>query len=348
MIENLPYRKIGLALSGGGYRAAAFHLGVIRSLSSLGLLDKIAVISGVSGGSMIAAAYGLRDDSTSFDEAFRGHLLKNKMIKASDILKGFTYFWDKRLSRLERAAEKHLFGKRTLDELSTSPRIFIGATELGTGKGFYFAPALAGFYRMIAYDPHAGDQPIDLEVALNAAAPASNRKISTAFAASAAVPGVFNPMTLKDKVVKQRLKRDRVVLVDGGVYDNLGVMPLLGISCDWILVSDAASPFFEDPNPGTHTIDVLGRVVEILGSQASNASRLREAQGYQAAGQNRLTHLPITYEPADADPLHVHECCNEKTRLEPSATIEKLIKHGAAVANQILKRELEELGSKIP
>lgn len=47
--------RIGLALSGGGYRAAAFHLGVIRKLFELGLAENIKAISCVSGGSLVGA-----------------------------------------------------------------------------------------------------------------------------------------------------------------------------------------------------------------------------------------------------------------------------------------------------
>ena len=35
--------KIGLALSGGGSRAIAFHLGCLRALNQLGLLDRVSV-----------------------------------------------------------------------------------------------------------------------------------------------------------------------------------------------------------------------------------------------------------------------------------------------------------------
>jgi len=45
-------KKIGLALSGGGFRAAAFHLGVFRKLDELGLLAKIDLLTCVSGGSI--------------------------------------------------------------------------------------------------------------------------------------------------------------------------------------------------------------------------------------------------------------------------------------------------------
>src|SRR5438132_4944533 len=41
-----------LCLSGGGYRAALFHLGALRRLNEVGLLSKLATISSVSGGSI--------------------------------------------------------------------------------------------------------------------------------------------------------------------------------------------------------------------------------------------------------------------------------------------------------
>src|SRR6187431_1635599 len=51
--------KIGLALSGGGHRAALFHLGVLARLAEVGLLRRVEVISTVSGGSILGALYYL-------------------------------------------------------------------------------------------------------------------------------------------------------------------------------------------------------------------------------------------------------------------------------------------------
>jgi NTE family protein len=53
--------KIGLALSGGGSRAIAFHLGCLRALHDRGILEKVSVLSSVSGGSVIAALYAYSD-----------------------------------------------------------------------------------------------------------------------------------------------------------------------------------------------------------------------------------------------------------------------------------------------
>ena len=54
-----PDSKLGLALSGGGFRAAFFHLGVLRRLAELNILPFVKVISTVSGGSIVGAHYYL-------------------------------------------------------------------------------------------------------------------------------------------------------------------------------------------------------------------------------------------------------------------------------------------------
>jgi len=56
-------KKIGLALSGGGYRAAAYHIGTLRALRKMGILDKVDVVSSISGGSITAAYYALHKDN---------------------------------------------------------------------------------------------------------------------------------------------------------------------------------------------------------------------------------------------------------------------------------------------
>lgn len=74
-----PEPKLGLALSGGGHRAAFFHIGVLAALAELGLLRKVRVLSTVSGGSCIGALYYLHvkrllestPDGDIDDERFR-------------------------------------------------------------------------------------------------------------------------------------------------------------------------------------------------------------------------------------------------------------------------------------
>jgi NTE family protein len=50
---------LGLALSGGGFRAAFFHVGVLAHLAESGVLRRVEVISTVSGGSIVGALYYL-------------------------------------------------------------------------------------------------------------------------------------------------------------------------------------------------------------------------------------------------------------------------------------------------
>ena len=51
--------KIGLALSGGGFRASLFHIGVLARLAELDVLRHVEVLSCVSGGSIVGAYYYL-------------------------------------------------------------------------------------------------------------------------------------------------------------------------------------------------------------------------------------------------------------------------------------------------
>src|SRR5277367_884894 len=72
-------KRIGLALSGGGFRATLYHLGLVRFLRDAGLLSKVTHITSVSGGSILAAHVVLNWDryngsANEFDAAAREFL----------------------------------------------------------------------------------------------------------------------------------------------------------------------------------------------------------------------------------------------------------------------------------
>lgn len=70
--RDVSKRTIGLALSGGGSRAIAFHLGCLRALNNFGILEEISALSSVSGGSVIGAFLITHDgDFKSFEETIR-------------------------------------------------------------------------------------------------------------------------------------------------------------------------------------------------------------------------------------------------------------------------------------
>jgi predicted acylesterase/phospholipase RssA len=58
-VESAFLGKIGLALSGGGFRASLFHIGVLARLAEIDMLRHIEYLSCVSGGSIIGAYYYL-------------------------------------------------------------------------------------------------------------------------------------------------------------------------------------------------------------------------------------------------------------------------------------------------
>ena len=63
--------RMGLALSGGGFRATLYHLGVIRFLRDAGALNRVSHMTSVSGGSIAAAHLVMNwDRYTGSDEEF--------------------------------------------------------------------------------------------------------------------------------------------------------------------------------------------------------------------------------------------------------------------------------------
>src|SRR5215218_9775414 len=65
---------IALSLSGGGYRAMVFHLGALIRLNEVGLLEKLARVSSVSGGSITAGALAACWPNLRFHEGIAANL----------------------------------------------------------------------------------------------------------------------------------------------------------------------------------------------------------------------------------------------------------------------------------
>jgi Patatin-like phospholipase len=59
-IRSVIIGKVGLALSGGGFRASFYHLGVLACLAERDILRDVEVLSCVSGGSIVGACYWLK------------------------------------------------------------------------------------------------------------------------------------------------------------------------------------------------------------------------------------------------------------------------------------------------
>lgn len=252
--ENL----VILAFSGGGTRAAAFSYGVLEFLRrteltakdgrKVRLLDDVDVITGVSGGSFTALAYGLygEDLFAEYEKRFLKRNVQGELIGQVVNPVNWPPLASPNWGRSELAAQlydKILFNNATFSDLAQrpGPMIMVSATDITTGSRFVFNQAM---FDVLCAD--LGTMPL-----------------SRAAAASSAVPVVMSPVTLNnyggtcgDTIpdwahqflatpdpprpaarAMRELKslatlgdsRDRpyIHLVDGGVSDNLGMRSVL-------------------------------------------------------------------------------------------------------------------------
>src|SRR5262245_61898966 len=205
-------KRIGLALSGGGFRAAAFHLGVLRRLKALNLLDKLDLLSCVSGGSIAGGTLAVNwGDPTCLDKLET--YLRTRSVAVASVVGGLLDPFESRLEKLAGSYDRDLFQNRMLSSLRGGPRIYFNSTNLASGNMFFF---VAG----------GGDKEELGEWELGVVE-APDFPISHAVAASSAFPPVFPPLRLSTSIYTPGAEVEYVTLTDGGVYDNMGVNPLL-------------------------------------------------------------------------------------------------------------------------
>ena len=272
-------RRVGLAMSGGGFRAAAFHLGVMRKLEALGLLDKIDLLSCVSGGSIagafVAANWSKADKLDRLDT-----YLRTRSIAVSSVLGGALDLFETRLEKLAGTYDRDLFHDATLKDLAGGPRVYLNSTNLATGNMFFF---VAG-----------GGLPEEMGEHELGVVPAPDFRVSRAVAASSAFPPVFPPLRLGSDTYQHASTVEYVTLTDGGVYDNMGVNPLLRVArnaLDYVIVSDGGKPFAMDDRPTDSGTIVLKESLGIMMEQIRGLEFDRLQHRYLA----RLGPKPIWF-----------------------------------------------------
>ena len=200
-----------LNLSGGGFRAAAFHLGVVRWLFDSGALPFVNEIWSVSGGSLVSAWMWKNRDwlfdsgrptAKDFDQAFceplRGLLVRD--VRTVPILCsiGINMFWKGLRIRLLEREFRRLFDLReAVSRGECGPRF--GLVAFSVQKR-----------RSVVLDP-------------------DDQRLSRQVAASAAFPPFFGPVAL-----------DGDAFLDGGLGTNLGIEPAHLHEWRCLLVSDAS------------------------------------------------------------------------------------------------------------
>ncbi|MDH2385480.1 patatin-like phospholipase family protein [Bradyrhizobium sp. CER78] len=277
--------RIGLALSGGGIRAAVFHLGVLRQLASRDLLEKVSALSTVSGGSLVAAAIfsqtGMKWPSSA---EYLGSVYPElrRRITAADLLSVRSIGWaglaEFRLDLVRRRAAvlatmlERVWGvSGRLAELPDAPEWLINATCIDTGKNWRFSKREMGDWTFGRH--YAPNVPISVAVAASAAVPYAIGAMPLALPAAGwwetdpATRGQMRPKTPP---------ATSVLLWDGGAYDNMGLEALTKLgrglrSCDFLICSDASGPL--RPPGGSHMATLLRgglsspRLFDVAGDQ---------------------------------------------------------------------------------
>ena len=304
-------KNIGLALSGGGSRAIAFHLGCLRALCDLDLLSRVQVISSVSGGSLIASMYAYSSESFRkldarvvqllrrglhreiFRQVFRldsiWKVLQIHVVASACVLIRMLHRFvraavplsvpaslslppPRTFSRTEAFRDviaKSLFGDTVVRDVAhPSLHTVINATELRTGSAFRFGSKESGCWRFGTISP---------EDAL----------VADAVAASAAYPVYLPALERKYRFTKNGRSSDptRVLLTDGGVFENLGVSPMEpgrtpSISTnvfnpDYIICCDAGAGLFDDDSYPTRWPNRMYRSFLTVFRKVQDATRKR-------------------------------------------------------------------------
>ncbi|OXM71289.1 patatin-like phospholipase family protein [Amycolatopsis vastitatis] len=318
---------VGLALSGGGYRAMLFHAGALWRLNELGWLPKLTTVSSVSGGSIAAGVLAHAWNKLYFGEDgvaenFGKEVVQplRKLARTNlDIpvtLKAMFIPWRSAGEELARRYAKHLFGDCCLADLDPAgPNFVFTATNLQDGSLWWF-------FRQPG--PH-GQIPL-----------------ATAVAASSAFPPMLSPVVIDDP----HQAGHKIVLSDAGVYDNLGLDPIENQRAT-VLVSDAGKKMKHEDRPQRNWPMQLLRVLTVMDNQVRElrtGSLLKAYEDKQFAGTYWATYSDIAnFELPDALPApveHTRKLAETKTRLTrmSEATQDQLINWGYAVCDAGMRR----------
>jgi predicted acylesterase/phospholipase RssA len=249
--------NLGIAFSGGGFRATLFHLGVVRYLRDESRLTDVTHICSVSGGSVLAAHLVQNwERYTGSQKEFEQAASEVVDLVRSDvrgrILRRFLTCWPTLLFReggrfdawrvpatrlLEAAYHRQLFAPAVsrvnhADDTRQGVRPKQGVLdELSPDLS---DSAIRPFCHILATNLNSGsvssftaeEYHYELQRDNPDWSRASSAPIALAVSASSAYPALFAPIRLTQKSLRNSngfLHDEPHLLTDGGVYDNLGV-----------------------------------------------------------------------------------------------------------------------------
>jgi NTE family protein len=344
-----------LCLSGGGYRAMLFHAGALWRLYEAGLLKNMERISSVSGGSITAGVLALKWGQLSFNPAklqsdFVPQVVAPIRALADETIDAESIIWGVVLpgrisDKVARAYDTILFKGATLQALPDSPRFVINATNVQSG-------ALWRFMRPYMRDYRVGE-------VIKPTIP-----LAQAVAASSAFPPVLSPfeMRLEDDDftpesgydLQRKPYTTKVILTDGGVYDNLG------LETAWkrfktILVSDGGGHLQPEEEPKSDWARHSYRILNLIDNQVRALRKRQVISSYESHDRQGAywgIRTDITnYQLADAlacpydRTMDLAETPTRLKRLDETRQ-KRLINWGYAVCDAALRKHVKPLVNK--
>lgn len=221
MAPEKTEERLGLCLSGGGFRAAFYALGALRYLAEARRLGGVDVVSAVSGGSIAAgmvadrwtrfadAGSDLDAFLTTIDAPFRTPVTTNNLRNEWAAAAAGRFLRRRaggRGAALGATLERHLYEHDRVVDLPSKPQVIFTSTDLVMGRAFRIARDFVGSYDYEYVSP----------------APPS-LGLGIAVASSAAFPMSLTVVTLRNSDLGLPKGPEVLSLHDGGVYDNLGL-----------------------------------------------------------------------------------------------------------------------------
>lgn len=348
--DATPEAGSGLCLSGGGYRAMLFHLGTVWRLYETQQLSQLKRISSVSGGSITSAMLGLQWNALSFDptriandfipsvvEPIRR--LASETIDAEAVILGIALTGTIG-DRIAGAYEKHLYGGATLQDLPDAPRFVINATNVQSGALWRFMKPYMRDYRVGSVDK-------------------PTITLARAVGASSAFPPVLSPVEMRvdpreytpgsGTDLQREPYTSKVVLTDGGVYDNLG-LETVWKRYKTVLVSDAGGKLQPEEEPKTDWARHAYRVLDLIDNQVRSLRKRQVIDSFKAEARTGAywgirtniadyklpTALPCPF----ARTLELAEIPTRLKRMDARLQ-ERLINWGYAVCDAALRKHVD-------
>ncbi len=309
---------IGLTLSGGGSRAVAFHLGTLRALEDLKLLDEIDIVSGVSGGSIMTGMLGYTEAPfTEIDRKavkfLRRGLIWPALKKLPHPRRVLALLWNFCLVSIPTLFADFIAWIATFSaSLCPAVRPFANLVSRFSwplrrrySRTYVIADAIAD-----VVGTHYCDAPTRQckSIVFNACelrtgtafrmnnerfgsgrygyAPANDLRVADAITASAAYPPFLPPFDwVRPFELDGVNTTHRVIVTDGGVYDNLGVSVMepgrnasvskITYKPDIIIVSDAGVGQFTGHSVPRSWPARMTQVISAVMRKVQDAAKMR-------------------------------------------------------------------------